>query len=181
MIFQAFRKNTLWAYFKYEAHFDKKMNASKLKESDYVYVQKPKADHQGRKLTFTDFRWTGPCIGEKVSPNNIFSVRKVGTDKTQVFYRMRPRRSTRRPPILGVQITPKGWKPDHEVIIKHDDLYARAKDCENEKSMFYDDRDNSTISTSPKIIVPSDATKNETSTIRGVIPECRPEIFSQAE
>ena len=56
MIFQDVRRNVLKAYIKYKAYYDKKANASKLKPSDYVYILQPKADHQGSKIPFTDFR-----------------------------------------------------------------------------------------------------------------------------
>ena len=39
---------------------------------------------------------------------------------------MRLRVLTPRQPIPDVQATSHEWKPDPEVIIKHDDLYARA-------------------------------------------------------
>ena len=45
MIYQDVRKNTMQAYIKYKAYYDKKANASKLKEADYVYILQPKADH----------------------------------------------------------------------------------------------------------------------------------------
>ena len=40
------------AYIKYKTYYDKKANASKLKERDYVYVLQPKVNHQGNKNTF---------------------------------------------------------------------------------------------------------------------------------
>ena len=60
MIHQDVGKNTMQAYIKYKAYYDKKANASKLKEADYVYVLQPKADDQGSKIPFTEFRWIGP-------------------------------------------------------------------------------------------------------------------------
>ena len=59
-IHQDVRKNAMQAYIKYKAYFDKKANASELKETDYVYVIQPKADHQGSKNPFTEFLWIGP-------------------------------------------------------------------------------------------------------------------------
>ena len=56
MIHQDVRKNTMQAYIKYKAYYDKKANASKLKEADKVYILQPKADHQGSKILFTEFR-----------------------------------------------------------------------------------------------------------------------------
>ena len=59
MIFHVVRKNTIQAYIKYKAYYDKEANASKLKERQYVYVLQAKADHQGSGVPFTDFRWIG--------------------------------------------------------------------------------------------------------------------------
>ena len=60
MIHQDVRKNTMQAYIKYKAYYEKKANASKLIEADYVYILQPKADHQGSKSPFTEFRWIDP-------------------------------------------------------------------------------------------------------------------------
>ena len=70
MIFNDVPRNTMRAYIKYKAYYDKKANASKLKEQRYVYVLQPKAHHQGSKNLFTDFRWVGPYIVEKALPYN---------------------------------------------------------------------------------------------------------------
>ena len=51
MIHQDVRKNTIQAYIKYKAYYDRKVNASKLKEADYIYVLQPEADHQGSKIS----------------------------------------------------------------------------------------------------------------------------------
>ena len=95
-IFQDARRNAMQAYLKYKAYYDKKANATKLKQSDYVYILQPKADHQGSKIVFTDFRWIGPYIAEKVLPNNNYVVRKTGTNKTQILDRKRLRQFTPR-------------------------------------------------------------------------------------
>ena len=109
IIFQDVRKNAMQAYIKYKAYYDKKANASKLRHADYVFILQPKADHQGSKIPVTDFHWMGPYIIEKVLPNNSFLVRKVGTNKTQIFHRMRLRQFTPRQPIPDVPITPREW------------------------------------------------------------------------
>ena len=56
MIYQDVRKNAMQAYIKYKSYYDKNANASELKEAEYVYVLQPKADHQGSKIPFTEFR-----------------------------------------------------------------------------------------------------------------------------
>ena len=141
MTFPDVRRSAMQAYIKYKAYYDKKASASKLKQSDYVYILQPKADHQGSKIRFTDFRWIGPYIIEKVLPNNNYEVRKIGTNKTQILHRMRLRQFTTRQPIPDTPFTPREWPPDPEVIIRHDDLYARAWECEYDKPIFDSDCD----------------------------------------
>ena len=60
LIFQDVRRKAMQAYIKNKAYYVKKSNASKLKQSDYVYILQSKADHHGSKFPFTDFRWIGP-------------------------------------------------------------------------------------------------------------------------
>ena len=122
MIHQDVRKNTMQAYIKYKAYYDKNANASKLKEADYVYILQPKADHQGSKIPFTEFRWSGPYIIEKVLPNNNYLVRKIGTNRTQVLHRMRMRQFTPRQPPADIVVKPQEYKSDPEVSLIHDDL-----------------------------------------------------------
>ena len=127
MIHQDARKNAIQAYIKYKAYYDKKANASQLNEADYVYILQPKADHQGSKIPFTEYCCNiHPYIVEKVLPNNNYLVRKIGTDKTQVLHRMRMRQFTPHHPPADIRVNPHEYKPDPEMIINHDDLYARA-------------------------------------------------------
>ena len=94
MIFQDVRRNAMQTYIKYKAYYDKKAIASKLKQSDCVYILQPKADHEGRKFPCTDFWWIGPYIIEKGLPDNNYLVLKIGTNKTQILHRMRLRQFT---------------------------------------------------------------------------------------
>ena len=112
-----------------------------------MYILQPKADYQGSKIPFTDFRWIGPYIVEKVLPNKNYVVRKIGTNKTQILHSMRLRQFKPRQPIPDIPVTPREWQPDPEIIIKHDDLLARAWECEYDKPIFDSDSD---IVVSPK-------------------------------
>ena len=165
------------AYIKYKAYYDKKTNASKLKQSDYVYSLQPKADQLGSKIPFTDFRWIGPYIIEKVLPNNNYLVRKVGTNKTLFLHRKRLCQFTPRQRIPDTPVTPREWQPDPEVIIKHDDLYARAWECEYDKPMFDSDRNNMVIPNSPEVSVRPEEAADETRSTPGTIQEDPSEIF----
>ena len=181
MIFQDVRKNAMQAYIKYKAYYDKKANASKLKQVDYVYILQPKADHQGSKIPFTDFQWIGPYNIEKVLPNNNYLVRKTGTNKTQILHRRRLRQFTPRQPIPDIQITPYEWKPDPEVIIKHDDLNAKSWKCEHEKPVFDSDYNNLVTPNPPEVTVQSGEAADEMSNTPGTIKENSPEVIPQTD
>ena len=148
VIHQNVRKNTMQAYIKYKAYYDKKANASKLKEADYVYILQPKADHQGSKIQFTEFRWIGPYIIEKGLPISNYLERKIGTNKTQVLHRMRMRQFTSRQPPADIPVKPKEYKSDPGVILNHDDLYARAWEYDYEQPIFDAEND---IAASPNL------------------------------
>ena len=137
MVHQDERKNIMQAYIKYKAYYDKKANASKPKEADYVYIKQPKADHQGSKIPFTEFRWIGPYIIEKVFPNiNYYLVRKIGANKTQVLHRMGMRQFTPRQQPADIPIKTQEYKSDPEKSLHHDDLYARAWEYDFEQPIF---------------------------------------------
>ena len=180
-IFQDVRKNAMQAYLKYKAYYDRKANASKLKKADYVFILQPKADHQWSKIPFTDFRWTGPYIIEKVLPNNNYLVRKIGTNKTQILHRIRLRQFTPRQPTPDTPVTPREWQPDPEVTIKHDDLYARAWECEYDEPNFDSDYNNVTTPSSPEVTIRSEQAADEMRNTPGIIPGNSPEIILQPD
>ena len=70
-------------------------------------------------------------------------------------------------PIPDVQSTSQEWKPDPEVTIKHDDLYARAWECEYQTLNFDSDRDELDNHNSPKIPVRQYLEDDETCSIPG--------------
>ena len=181
IIFQDVRKNAIKAYIKYKAYYDRKANASKLKKADYVFILEPKADHQGSKIPFTDFRWIGPYIIEKVLPNNNYLVRKIGTNKTQILHRMRLRQFTPRQPLPDVPVTQREWQPDPEVAITHDDLYARAWECEYDEPIFDTDHSNLAVPSPSEITVRSEQTSDEMRNTPGIIPENSPEMIPQPD
>ena len=177
MIHQDVRKNIMQAYIKYKAYYDKKANASKLKETDYVYILQPKADHQGSKIPFTEFRWIGPYIIEKVLPNNNYLVRKIGTNKTEVLHRMRMRQFTPRQPPADITVKPQEYKSDPEVSLNHDDLDARAWEYAFEQPIFDAENDNEAPTNSQENPVQSDFSREGTRNTPGEPHVCSLEIF----
>ena len=177
LVHQDVRKNTMQAYIKYKAYYDKKANASKPKEADYVYILQPKADYQGSKLLFTEFRWIVPYVIEKVLPNNNYLVRKIGTNKTQELHRMRMRQFTPRQPPADIPVKPKEYKSDPEVSPNHDDLYASAWEYDYEQPIFDAENDNAASPNLQEIPLQSDYSTEEMKKTPGNAHERFPEIF----
>ena len=91
ILYDITKKKVMQSYIKYKRNYDKKAKASPLKEKDYCFILQPKADNQGSKIPFRDFRWIGPYIVEKVLPNNNYNFRKLNTNKTQILQKIRLR------------------------------------------------------------------------------------------
>ena len=181
MIHQDVRKNIMQAYIKYKAYYDKKANASRLKEADYVYILQPTADHQGSKFPFTEFRLIGPYVIEKVLRNNNYLVRKIGTNKTQVLHRMRMRQFTPRQPPGDITVKPQEYKSDPKVSLNHDDLYASAWEYDFEQPIFDAENDNEAPTNSQEIPVQSDFSTEEMRNTPGEPHLCSPETFPNSD
>ena len=111
------------SYLKYKEYFDRKAKAAPLKQNDYCFILQPIADHQGSKIPFREYQWTGPYIVEKVLPNENYIVRKLNSNKTQLLHRIRLRKYE--PNTVLQDIKPEGnLHPDDEIIIPQDDLYV---------------------------------------------------------
>ena len=141
----------------------------------------PKADHQGSKIPFTDFRWIGPYIIEKVLPNNNYLVREIGTNKTQILHQMKLRQFTPRQPLSDIPVTQREWQPDPEVLITHDDLYARAWECEYDEPIFDSDYNNLAAPSPPEITIRSEQTADEMRNTPGITPVTSPENIPQPD
>ena len=130
---------------------------------------------------YYDFSWIGPYIIEKVLANNIYLVRKIGTNKTQILHRMRLRQFTPRQPLSDITVTQREWQPDPEVVITRDDLYARAWECEYEEPVFDSDHNNLATPSPPEITVRSEQAADEMRNTPGITPENSPEIIPQPD
>ena len=125
ILYDKTKKNVMQSYIKDKKYYDKKAKASPLKEKDYCFLLQPKADHQGSKIPFRDFRWIGPYLVEKVLPNNNYIVRKPNTNKTQILHRIRLRKyNPEKPPEDIYQET--RWQIDDNIVVPRDDLYTIA-------------------------------------------------------
>ena len=94
---------------------------------------------------------------------------------------MRLRQFTPRQPIPDTPVTSREWQPDPEVIIKHDDLYARAWECEYDKPISDSDRNNLVPPNSPEVTVRSGEAADGTRSIPGTIQEDSSEILPHTD
>ena len=94
---------------------------------------------------------------------------------------MRLRQFTPRQPISDIPVTQREWQPDPEVVITHDDLYARAWECENDEPIFYSDYNNLATPNPPKITKRSEKTADEMRNTPEITPENSPEIIPQPD
>ena len=119
----------------------------------------------------------GPYIVEKALPNYNCLVRKLETNKTQVLQCVRLQFFLPRQPTPDVQTTSQEWKPDPEVIIKLDDLCARAWEPEYETHIFDNGQREPHNGNSTEITLRYDLPNDETCTIPGTIQEDSADIF----
>ena len=115
------KKNIMQSYLKYKEHYDRKAKATPLQEKDFCFVLQPRADTQGSKIPFRDFRWTGPFVVQNVLPNNNYIVRRLNTNKTQILHRIRLKKFVQNVP-LEDKYKEEKLQPDESIIIPQDDL-----------------------------------------------------------
>ena len=94
---------------------------------------------------------------------------------------MRMRQLTPHQPPPDIRITPQEWEPDPEMSLKHDDLHARAWECEREKPNFDAEINNTTPPMSTEISVQFNLSTEETRNAPETAHECFPEVFPQME
>ena len=117
------KKNIMQSYLKYKEYYDRKAKTAPLKQNDYCFILRPIADHQGSKIPFREYRWTGPYIVEKVLPNENYIVRKLNSNKTQILHRIRLRKYE--PNTVLQDIRPEGnLQPDDGIVTPQDDQYV---------------------------------------------------------
>ena len=118
-----------------------------------------------------------PYIIEKVLPNNNYLVRKIGTNKTQVLHRMRMRQFTPGQRPADISVKPQEYKPDPEVSLNHDDLYARALEFDFDRPNFDAENNIAAPPSLQEIPLQSDFSKEERRNTPGNKHVCSPEIF----
>ena len=122
-----------------------------------------------------------PVYYWKILPNINYLVRKIGTNKTQVLHRMRMRQFTPRQPPADITVKPQEYKSDPAVRLNHDDLYARAWECDYEKPIFDAENDNKAPPNQREFPVQFDSSTEEIRNTPGNPHVCSPEIFPNTD
>ena len=120
-LFDKTKQNIKQSYIKYKEYYDRKTKAAPRKENDYCSVLQPKADHQGSKILFRDYRCVGLFIVQKVLPNENYIVRWFNTNKTQILHRICLEKFVPNQP-LEDSFREERLQADEEIIIPQDDL-----------------------------------------------------------
>ena len=94
---------------------------------------------------------------------------------------MKLRQFTPRQPLADIPVTQREWQPDPEVDITHDDLYARAWECEYDEPIFDSDYNNLAAPSLPEITIRSEQTADEMRNTPGITPENSAEITPQPD
>ena len=135
------KKNIMQSYLKYKDYYDRKAKAAPLKEKDYCFVLQPKADSQGSKIPFKEYRWIGPFVIQKVLSNDNYIVRRLNTNKTQILHRIRLKKFVPNAP-LEDKYDGEKLQPDNEIVIPQDDLYSISWEVDFEYDLFEPRREN---------------------------------------
>ena len=114
------KHNIMQSYLKYKEYYDRKAKAAPLSEQDFCFILQPKADNQGSKIPFREYRWIGPYRIEKVLPNDNYIVRRLKTNETQILHRIRLKKFVPNTPLENKYAKEK-LQPDDEIIIRQDD------------------------------------------------------------
>ena len=129
------------SYIEYERYYDTKTKASTLKEKNYCFLLKQKADQQGSKLPFRNLHWIAPYLVEKILPNNSYIVRKLNTNTTRNLHRFRLRSyNPEKPP--DDNYWEAQWQIADNIVTRQDDLCTLEWEAEFgghlfDKSIFY--------------------------------------------
>ena len=94
---------------------------------------------------------------------------------------MRLRQFTPRQPPSDIPVTQRERQPDPEVVIPHDDVYARASECEYDEPIFDSDYNNLAAPSPPEITIRSEQTADEMKNTPGITPENSSEIIPQPD
>ena len=114
------------SYLKYKEYYDRQLRAAPLKEKDkerYCFVLQLKADHQGSKSPFRDYRWVGPFIVQKVLSKENYLVRRLNTNRTHLLYLIRLKKLVPNQS-LEDSYREERLQPDEDIIFPQDDLYT---------------------------------------------------------
>ena len=139
-----------------------------MKEKDFCFILQPKADTQGSKIPFRDYRWVGPYIVQKVLPIDNYIIRRLNTNKTQILHRIRLKKFVPNKPLEDGYQNEK-LQADEEINIPQDDRYTISwesnfgEQLENTISNNWTNSSTRTSVNTPIVLVPRERINSNTS------------------
>ena len=109
------------SYLNYNEYHDQKAKAAPLRKNDYSFKLQPLADHQGSKIPFGEYGWTGPHIVEKVLPNETYIVVKLNSNKTEILHSIILREYEPNTVLQDSRLE-GNLQPEDEIFIPQDDF-----------------------------------------------------------
>ena len=123
------------SYLKYKDYYDRKAKAASLREKDYCFVLQPIADSQASKIPFREYRWIGVFVVQNVLSNDIYFVRRINTNKTQILHCIRLKKFVPNAP-LEDKFDGEKLQPDNEIVIPQDNLYTVSWEVDFDYEIF---------------------------------------------
>ena len=123
------KKNIMKSYLKYKEYYDRKAKAAPLHQGDYCFILQSLADHQGSKIPFREFRWTGPYIIEKICQMKTTSPENSILTKHK-SYTVLDCENILQIQIYVMSVQREIFQADDEIIIPQDDLYIISWETE---------------------------------------------------
>ena len=136
---------------------------------------------KGAKFPSQTFAGLGHTLLKKCYPITIIWYAKSAPTRRKFFIEWGYDNSHPTNRYTDIPVTQREWQPDPEVVITHDDLYARAWECENDEPIFDSDNNNLAVPNPPEITVRSEQTADELRNTPGIKPENSPEIIPQPD
>ena len=118
--FQETHTNIIEAFHKYKNYYNRKAQASPLKEYDFTFLFNKRLFNESDKIPFREFKWEGRYKVVKFLSNSNYIIRKIVTLRTQCVNRTRLRPFTPNAPIADITDDPSKYFEDPDALNEQD-------------------------------------------------------------
>ena len=176
MIHQDVRKNRMQAYINTRPIMTRKPTLQNLKKQITYKFCSPKRIIKATKFHSQNFVGLARILSKKYCQTILFVTQNWHQQDASASSDENASVHTRQPP-ADITVKPQEYKSDPEVSLNHDDLYARAWECDYEQPIFDAENDNEAPTNSHEIPVQSDLSTEEMRNTPGEPYVYSPEFF----